>query len=133
MTGGGVAPNASGNVFSFGRITPFARGGVVSRPTFFPMATGMGLMGEAGPEAVMPLRRLGNGRLGVESIGGGSNVQVNIINNHSTARITQREESDGRGGRRLQIQIEEMVAAATARPGSRVPRAFAAASGVTRS
>jgi len=67
---------ANGAAFAGGRVTAFANGGVVNTPTVFPMAKGMGLMGEAGPEAVMPLRRLPGGRLGVESTGrgGGSNV-----------------------------------------------------------
>jgi phage-related minor tail protein len=42
------------------------------------MANGMGLMGEAGPEAVMPLKRGKGGRLGVEATGGGTNVVVNV-------------------------------------------------------
>ena len=40
------------------------------KPTLFPMAQGMGLMGEAGPEAIMPLKRGANGKLGVQSSGG---------------------------------------------------------------
>ena len=96
----GVTGSAYGNVFDRGRVTPFARGGIVTTPTIFPMANGLGLMGEAGPEAVMPLRRLSSGRLGVEAAGGGGNMLVQIINNHSGARVSQREESDGRGGRR---------------------------------
>ena len=63
---------AKGAAFNNGNVTAFARGGVVSAPTIFPMAKGMGLMGEAGPEAVLPLRRTLNGNLGVEAIGGGS-------------------------------------------------------------
>ncbi|HEV7286286.1 MAG TPA: tape measure protein [Kaistia sp.] len=72
--GGGITGGlfADGAAFSGGRVTPFANGGVVSKPTMFPMANGAGLMGEAGPEAVMPLRRLSSGRLGVESAGGGA-------------------------------------------------------------
>lgn len=68
--GGGVFASARGNVFS-GPITPFARGGIVNRPTLFPMANGAGLMGEAGPEAVIPLRRGPDGVLGVGARGGG--------------------------------------------------------------
>lgn len=79
-------PNASGNVLAGGNVVPFARGGVVDRPTIFPMATGAGLMGEAGPEAVMPLRRTPDGRLGVAAAGGGSpRVNVNVINNNGSA------------------------------------------------
>jgi tape measure domain-containing protein len=71
--------SAYGNVFERNNIVPFARGGVVNQPTVFPMANGMGLMGEAGPEAVMPLRRGRDGRLGVESSGGGiGNIVVNV-------------------------------------------------------
>ena len=61
---------------------PFARGGIVTKPTFFKYASGgagnFGLMGEAGPEAIMPLRRGRNGKLGVESSGGVGNVVVNV-------------------------------------------------------
>jgi hypothetical protein len=51
----------------YGEVTAFARGGVVSQPTLFPFARGIGLMGEAGPEAILPLRRGAGGRLGVEA------------------------------------------------------------------
>lgn len=56
---------ARGGLFRGGRVTPFAAGGVVAAPTYFPMAGGAGLMGEAGPEAIMPLARGPDGRLGV--------------------------------------------------------------------
>lgn len=62
---------ANGGAFGPGGVQAFATGGVVNRPTVFPFANGVGLMGEAGAEAIMPLRRLGNGRLGVEASGGG--------------------------------------------------------------
>lgn len=58
---------AKGGAFAGGHeLTAFARGGVVNRPTVFPFFRGIGLMGEAGPEAIMPLRRGRDGRLGVE-------------------------------------------------------------------
>lgn len=68
VSGGGtttvpVRPNATGNVFAAGSLIPFAKGGVVGRPTLF----NMGLMGERGPEAIMPLERMPDGRLGVLS------------------------------------------------------------------
>tara|TARA_R110001606_G_scaffold163067_1_gene307218 strand:+ start:39 stop:2294 length:2256 start_codon:yes stop_codon:yes gene_type:complete len=70
--------NANGNAFSGGNVIPFANGGVVSSATMFPMAGNQtGVMGEAGPEAIMPLKRGANGKLGVQVQGGGENVVVN--------------------------------------------------------
>ncbi|SDL00951.1 phage tail tape measure protein [Paracoccus chinensis] len=73
---GGALPFADGGAFSQGRVMPFAKGGVVSQPTFFPMRGATGLMGEAGPEAIMPLRRGTDGRLGVAAAGGSRPVNV---------------------------------------------------------
>lgn len=74
--GGMLAQGLNGMV---GSVMPFAKGGVVSRATAFPMRGGTGLMGEAGPEAIMPLSRGPDGRLGVRSDGGRtSNVTINI-------------------------------------------------------
>jgi hypothetical protein len=83
--GAGVGANpawgsANGNVFDCGNVIPFARGGIVDRPTIFPMAKGTGLMGEAGPEAVMPLKRTRSGKLGVEVEGGKSSNVIHIVN-----------------------------------------------------
>ena len=78
---GGFMGFADGGVFSGGAVKPFANGGVVSTPTLFPMANGTGLMGEAGPEAIMPLRRTASGALGVIAQGGSgqtNNVTVNV-------------------------------------------------------
>ncbi|MFT5613832.1 MAG: hypothetical protein ACI8Q6_001108 [Granulosicoccus sp.] len=71
----GILPFANGGSFSQGRVMPFANGGVISGPTNFPMRGGMGLMGEAGPEAIMPLTRGADGKLGVRSSGGGGQCQ----------------------------------------------------------
>ena len=59
--------NALGNIYGSNGIVPFAKGGVVNKPTLFPFSKGTGLMGEAGPEAIMPLKRGPTGRLGVEA------------------------------------------------------------------
>ena len=64
---GGVLPFAKGAAFGAGRVAAFARGGVVDGPTHFPMRGGVGLMGEAGPEAIMPLTRGADGKLGVRA------------------------------------------------------------------
>lgn len=92
---GAASPFANGAPFSEGRVMPFAKGGVVSSPTTFPMRGGTGLMGEAGPEAIMPLTRTPDGRLGVAAQGGGRAVHVTM--NISTPDVD--------GFRRSQSQI----------------------------
>lgn len=72
-----ILPFEKGGVFSSGNVTPFAKGGVVNSPTSFAMRSGIGLMGEAGPEAIIPLARGDDGTLGVRS-GGSSTVTVNM-------------------------------------------------------
>jgi len=78
----GIKLNAMGNAFAANGIVPFAMGGLVDKPTMFRFANGgagrLGLMGEAGPEAIMPLRRLPSGRLGVEAAGGSNSAPVNV-------------------------------------------------------
>ena len=100
----GLMPFADGGGFTQGRVTAFANGGVVSSPTTFPMRGGTGLMGEAGPEAIMPLARGADGKLGVRgAVGGGVNVVMNI----STP--------DAEGFRRSQGQIAAQMGRALAR------------------
>ena len=75
----GLFGSANGNAFVDGKVQKYAYGGVVNKPTIFPMANGMGLMGEAGAEAILPLRRGSNGKLGVQSSGGSiGNIVVNV-------------------------------------------------------
>lgn len=100
----GAMPFEKGGSFSQGRVMPFARGGVVSGPVNFPMRGGMGLMGEAGPEAIMPLARGPDGRLGVR---GGGGQSVNVVMNISTP--------DAEGFRRSQSQIAAQMGRALAR------------------
>lgn len=95
---------AKGGVVAGGAIKPFAQGGVVSTPTLFPLARGLGLMGEAGPEAVLPLARGGDGALGVRTSGGGATV-VNF--NITTA--------DADSFRKSEAQVTAMLARAVGR------------------
>ena len=109
---GGFVPlvgSAQGNLFEGGRLVPFAAGGVVSGPTLFPMRGATGLMGEAGPEAIMPLRRI-NGRLGVEArAGGGGGTVVQVVN--VTGQPAREERSTGPDGREMvRVIVGEEIA-----------------------
>lgn len=95
---------AKGGVFGPG-VTPFAQGGVVASPSYFPMRGGVGLMGEAGPEAILPLARGPDGRLGVRAGGGGN--RVNVTFNVSTP--------DAGSFRRAEAELTAMLARAVAR------------------
>ncbi|MCJ2090844.1 phage tail tape measure protein [Methylobacterium sp. E-005] len=97
---------ARGVVFRGGRVQPFAAGGVVAAPTYFPMAGGTGLMGEAGPEAILPLARGPDGRLGVAA-GGTSARPVSVTVNISTP--------DPAAFRRSEAQVTASLARAVAR------------------
>ena len=100
----GILPFADGGSFSQGRVVPFANGGVVSGATAFPMRGGMGVMGEAGPEAILPLSRGADGKLGVRSEGSSmSKVVINV----STP--------DVQGFRRSQGQIASQMSRALSR------------------
>ena len=74
---------ANGMAFAQNKIVPYAMGGVVTKPTLFQFANGgagrLGIMGEAGAEAILPLKRGADGKLGVEAQGGGvGNIVVNV-------------------------------------------------------
>lgn len=98
--------NAHGNVFDRG-LKKFASGGVVSSPTLFGYGkSSTGLMGEAGPEAILPLSRGRNGDLGVQA--NVTPVTVNIVNN-TGANVEQRETVGPDGGRVLDVIISRKV------------------------
>lgn len=90
---GGLFGSKNGNVFRNGNVVPFAKGGVVNKPTLFPMKNGTGLMGEAGAEAIMPLKRK-NGKLGVEATNTNQTV-VNIYNQSGASVETQKRDDGG--------------------------------------
>ena len=96
---GQVFASAKGNV-----VTPFANGGIVNSPTLFPLRGGAGLMGEAGAEAIVPLARGRDGRLGVRMSG---NPAVNVTVNISTP--------DAAGFRNSQTQVASLIARAVSR------------------
>lgn len=132
--GGGWSPNANGAAYDNG-IKAFANGGVftnsiVSKPTLFKFAKGTGLMGEAGPEAIMPLTRDSNGRLGVQSSGSSSNVSVQVINNTS-AQATTNETTDSKGNRKIEVVIGDMTAGEISRSGSSSQKSIRSTFGIT--
>ena len=99
----GVLPFAKGGVP--GSVVPFAAGGVVSTPTYFQAGRTLGVMGEAGSEAILPLQRGADGRLGVAASGGGASV--NVVFNVNAA--------DAASFRKSEAQLTGMLARAVQR------------------
>ena len=102
---GGLVASADGNAFADGRLLPFAKGGVIASPMLFPLRGGTGLAGEAGAEAILPLRRGADGRLGVASEGGAAGMNI-------TFNVTA---ADAASFRRSESQIAAMLARVGAR------------------
>lgn len=102
----GPLESLSGEVIS--KILPFARGGIVSSPSVFGLGAGTaGLMGEDGPEAILPLARGPDGRLGVHA-GGGNRLAMPSVQINVTTR-------DAESFRRSETQVSAMVARAVGR------------------
>jgi phage-related minor tail protein len=96
-----IVTSAKGNVFAGGMPVPFASGGVISSPVAFPLRGGqVGIAGERGAEAIMPLARGADGRLGVRSMSAGSGITV-------TFNVTT---PDAESFRRSQTQLAAMLA-----------------------
>lgn len=112
--------NAFGGVYGDDSYSAFAKGGyftnhIVDSPTYFRFAKGSGfgtgLMGEAGPEAIMPLTRGSDGSLGVRAEGVGSNVAIALnvrINNYSNEKVDVQESTDESGQKQLEVTIGAM-------------------------
>lgn len=114
--------SAKGNVFQNQRVTPFARGGVVSGPVAFPLARGIGIAGEAGAEGILPLRRNQRGQLGVMAQGTGGATQV-VINNYTGAQVSETRDRIG-NLERVFIMIGDKVASQVRQPGTQLHRAI---------
>jgi lambda family phage tail tape measure protein len=125
LGGGGAAPSTSsaynytgasanvaataynGKVFNSGNVVPHYNGGIVDSPGAFPMSGGrIGTIAERGPEAIMPLERGSDGKLGVKSKT--PQTVINVINN--TPSDVQTKETKGPGGQRqIEILVNETV------------------------
>ena len=108
--------SANGNAFSQGELLAFANGGVVGSPTFFGLNNGLGVMGEAGPEAIMPLKRGANGQLGVQLFSNSkssaaaipANVTVVVQNNAANTDSRIEQSKDGNGNDLITVLIDEV-------------------------
>lgn len=118
--------SAKGNVFDRGtQVQAFASGGVVNKPTFFPMTNGIGLMGEAGPEAILPLRRLPSGKLGVESTGSAQPMfTVNVDARGSTDPGATAAQVEQAVDRALSARVPGIIRASTTTAKAEVIDAF---------
>ena len=140
--GGGIGGmfHAKGGAYYGGSIADYANS-IVDTPTYFNLgsritafARGAGVMGEAGAEAIMPLRRGADGRLGVEMHGDGGNqqqggnVQVNIINS-TGEQVSQQTRTDNYGNKTIDVMIGDAAAAQAQKPGSRLNKVMRSVTG----
>ncbi len=119
MTPSNLSRSAFGNAFSGGMIIPYAMGGVKGSPFYFPMANGaMGMGGEAGEEAILPLRRGPDGRLGVAGGGGGGGgggdvqIIVNDMRSDTKGPAVETESRNMNGKRMIRMTIRDEMKSA---------------------
>jgi lambda family phage tail tape measure protein len=127
----GISLNARGGVYRSVGLSAYSNS-IVNQPTVFPFARGIGLMGEAGPEAILPLKRGPGGRLGVEASGSGG-VVVNVIEAPGKGGQQQRR-SDG-GVNVVDVfveQIKQSVATDIVRGSGQIPAALSWTYGLNR-
>jgi lambda family phage tail tape measure protein len=112
MLGGLFSFNALGGVYSGPGISAYS-GKVVDSPTVFPFAKGVGLMGEAGAEAIMPLTRTSGGELGVQAVGGAAAApQIEIVINNDSgvrSRVASQQTSFDSGRMITRIVVENLA------------------------
>ena len=129
---GGLFGFADGGVMAPGSLSAYSNG-VYSSPTYFSMTGAQrfakgGVFGEAGPEAIMPLTTMPNGRLGVAATGMGGDVQINIINSTGEKVSTRQSNSTG-GGKTIDVMIGDVVAKQMSTPGTKLNRSVSAQTG----
>lgn len=114
-----------GGVFGRSGLTKFGRGGVTNGPSVFPFANGIGMMGEAGDEAIMPLSRGPGGKLGVNARGGGLKVTIRpTVYNNSNASVRQEQRTNNDGSIDLITFIDQAVADRVSTSGSMTGKAM---------
>jgi TP901 family phage tail tape measure protein len=126
--GNPASGSAKGNVFEDGNMRRFAGGGVVNRYTEFNTRDGRrNSMAENGPEAIMPLQRTADGRLGVVGMGGGANnnFNINVAVNANGGEPAQNEDLARQIGKQIDMQVRAIVGAelrTQTRPGGTMNR-----------
>lgn len=111
---------------------------IVSRPTLFSYGTQLtrfakgGVMGEAGPEAVMPLTRTASGHLGVRSDGGNAPVVNVVINNTTGQKASQQTKTDNEGNKSIEVMVGDMAAQQMMKTGTALNKAARSFSGVSQ-
>lgn len=125
----GIKLNAKGGVYESADLSQFSNS-IVNSPTMFAFAKGAGLMGEAGPEAIMPLTRAADGSLGVRALdsgqgqGGGLSVSIGDINFNSQTQQPASQGIASAAGRQLTDAILRTVNDEVSRPGTPLWRAI---------
>lgn len=125
----GVKLNAKGGVYESADLSKFSNS-IVNSPTMFAFAKGAGLMGEAGPEAIMPLTRAADGSLGVRALdsgqgqGGGLSVSIGDINFNAQTQQPASQGIASAAGRQLTDAILRTVNDEVSRPGTPLWRAI---------
>ncbi len=107
--GGDGATNANGNVFAKNGVVPYRKGGIVDSPTYFQYGgSNLGILGEAGAESIMPLKRGKDGKLGVIAHGGGSTV-VNVSVNADGSSVQGQEDESRQLGEVIAAAIQQQI------------------------
>lgn len=114
------ANNAKGGAYNSPSLSAYSNG-IYDKPQLFAFAQG-GVFGEAGPEAIMPLKRGADGSLGVRASGGSVNIVVN--NNAPGTEAKAQVKDDGNGGKTIEVIVDELVSANLRRHGSASDRAI---------
>ena len=133
---GGLFGFADGGVMAPGSLSAYSNG-VYSSPTYFSMTGAQrfakgGVFGEAGPEAIMPLTTMPNGRLGVAATGVGGDVEINIINS-TGEKVSTRQSNNTGGGKTIDVMIGDVVAKQMTTPGTKLNRSVTAQTGAKQS
>ena len=106
---GGIQENATGGAYNSQGVSFFAQGGIVNDPVAFQTNNGLGVAGEAGPEGILPLKRLSNGDLGVQASGGGGGTNVFAPQINVTVEGAEDAEVGADQGRQVAIELERAL------------------------